>query len=53
MGKNVCRIIRIVSLVACLTYLRVAYDIGVIAYIGVVLTALAWGITEFWEGLDK
>lgn len=53
MTKSVCRIIRIVSLAVCLTYLRSAYDIGIIAYIGVILVAFAWGLTEYWEGLGK
>lgn len=53
MRNSVCRIIRIVSLAACLIYLREVYDIGVVAYIGVTITAFVWGLTEFFEGLDK
>lgn len=53
MTKNVCRLIRVVSLTVCLTYLRATYNIGDIAYIGVILVAFAWGLTEYWEGLGK
>lgn len=51
--NGVCKLIRIVSLAVCLTYLRAAYGIGIIGYIGVILTAFAWGLTEYWEGLGK
>jgi len=49
----ICRVVRIVSLGACLTYLRVAYEIGAVAYIAVILTAFAWGLSEYMEGLGK
>ena len=53
MTKSVCKILRIVSLGGCLMYLRTCYNIGVLAYIAVILVAFIWGLTEFWEGLGK
>jgi len=53
MTKSVCGILRFISLCGCLVYLNVRYDIGVLAYIAVVLVAFTWGLTEYWEGLCK
>lgn len=53
MTKSICRILRIVSLGGCLAYLRVFYDIGVLAYIAIIFVAFIWGLTEFWESLSE
>lgn len=51
MKKFACSAVRVASIAGTLLYLGFKFGIDIWAYIAVSLTAIAWGLTNYYEGL--